>query len=121
MNRVKGTKDMTRLCEIFSKTGLNQKKNMRKKLSSLNIKDHHSLCTLIFNIVTNFEFLGFSKIQKKKILKIMLSNQTFFEGLSKKKTGARKQKQAIMTQTGGGLIISLLSVAIPALVSLLAR
>ena len=94
---------------------------MKKKLASLSIKDHHTLCALIFNIITNFEYLGFTKVQKKKILKIMMSNRDFFETLSLKQSGVKKQKLAILSQSGTGLIIGLLGAVIPALVSLLAR
>ena len=50
-----------------------------------------------------------------------MSNQDFFETLSLKQSGVKKQKLAILSQSGTGLIIGLLGAVIPALVSLLAR
>ena len=120
-SKIRGYKDLARICEIFPQGTLRQGKNMRRKICNLSTKDHHRIMTLVFNVITNTEFLQFTPIQKKKILTLMLSDRKFFELLSEKKSGLKLQRQSILTQKGSGLITGLISIAIPAIISLLAK
>ena len=121
MTNFRGRNEVLQICKIFPSKDLRHKKVMKKKLCELTSKDHHLVCTMIFNVIKNWDFLQLTKTQKKNLLGLMIKNRIFFETLSKRKTSLKKKKQLILSQNGTGLIIGLLSAIIPSLVALLAR
>ena len=87
----------------------------------LDNKQRHLLSELSFNLIHNPSFANFSPSKLQKIINIMKPHRNDFEFLSQRTGSARRKKEIIVKQTGTGIFTALLSVVLPALITLIEK
>ena len=120
-NRSRDMNKIGQICKLFGKCKTSKKGEISKMLLSLNNKERHLLSELCFNLIHNISFANFSPSKLQKVIGIMKPHRSDFEFLAQKTGSARKKKEIIVKQTGTGIFTALLSVVLPALISLIAK
>ena len=118
--KIKGRAKIQKLCQLFSTRGTGKKSEINRILSVLTTAQLHQVCELLFNIVYNPEFCNFTTAQKLKLCNAMKPHREDIKLLSDKYEGLKK-KNAIQSQTGTGLISTIIAIAIPALIALISK
>ena len=116
--RIIGKAKIKKICNLFLQRGVKKRGEILKSLTSGQM---HLICELFFNIINNPDFCNFTMSQKKKLCRIMAPHKKDFKVMTDKKMGLKKQKIAVLRQTGSGIITAILAIAIPALITLISK